>query len=1395
MFFIGKSEDYDMQKIFNYLYEIYQRTNNSRNSILSNEIELFKTAFENLCSSLKGAGVDLGSFKKIKNVQTSKFSNTEQKPRPISFLKQPEESWSTSNDSNYDINIIYQNDRNEKKEEEKKHEKKVPELPKIDIPKYKKEEVDSDKEREEEDEGKEQIHLKKTEDIVEVKNEEINKLKSMSDEDVTKGIVKIMLSKNPESNIKLSETFPEFYSESYGNRNNILTKSINEQKESTGINKPLYQLINNFSKNLYIKLFQQCSNIDRKELCCVIAIDLCRTINKKFKLLHTLISTAMAHCFNSIEVPYSIVVFCDYDVQFIIKDFNEPHQDDIGQLIFDAIMTPRFFTRISDACYFISKKVNCEGRDNKRIFLISNGLDPKLKIGEKWGPIFKNPKEKFCFYFIKSEISESDQNNILQIWKDFQRKTKVELAIFSQEDILSESPSSYEPFGTIMRKELHKIEEKNKKSILMQPDYKEIIQFDKDKFIKLLNSINNDNINDKDYFVQNMAHIPSKNKYKLENIKLKNPFMSFKSDCSDENYDSEKMNRDTKFALDKLFNSKNSTETKLEYMEFIFIPNKPSMYSPSTKGTRLYLIGLINFIITRGQDNKIWLEKNKGLKKDYRVSIIIDSSISCFNEYNRPLSVKAVLVILRLLSLIEIPFLDIIISTPKDPIVLSCGNDTTNSLNSKSNLWVNILAQLTHNEEGCNLLSALQLVYKLKSMNNTKKYYTFILTDGMFDKDESEQIQDYISFLEESYIDVFGIGLGYYPEGIKRLFSKCVWSLNPFMILKAISAFFGSNEKHLENLPQFKLDSDINSVYDDLTKIIDSLNSYQQYKNLYGFLEHLPFSTESYDEIANPDKADQTQNYNPEIKDNNTMYKRGQFEGFKILIGMFWSHVLSENESEWIDKKYLLERFDKKKECLREVLDYYSIEIVIKEDYKECIQELKTGIYYAHWVICGDGSGRLPNNGNANLVGQYIEALKIFWVNGGAIVFWNDNKPFTYECNLFLEAAEFPGEISKTKVRFGGEHKGKKKMIPGDITQELEKNSQFGKFNKKRIFNDGKYEIFSLGHNLNKIDEGTTISYVQNPEQIAPFIKFGIEHEGGINILFYTPHIKYNHGYLILEGGFTKLFNELEEDGTKRYILNIAGFTVQYQKRLAENCKGDFTLPPFEFNIDENVRYDIIKNSAINKNFDIVYLMDATGSMGDYLKAAKDQCINISKELRKILPKFDFQFGAIFYRDPKDKPGEKSPVFPLRKNVVLLKRDIEPERANGGGDDEEDWVNAYDMALNNIAWRNGTRLIIHIADAPAHGSQWCNVKKYEEENQKLLSLVQQCVDRNIKIIGFQIGNFPKKSFEKFQIEYLKRGGSLYKIEKFEEKLNANEISKKFKDMVVISASVAAPKEN
>ena len=226
---------------------------------------------------------------------------------------------------------------------------------------------------------------------------------------------------------------------------------------------------------------------------------------------------------------------------------------------------------------------------------------------------------------------------------------------------------------------------------------------------------------------------------------------------------------------------------KSKYIELIFPPNKPTMHSPSAKGTHLYMLGLRNFYLTHGQNNKIWLSKNKDYIKDYRVTVIIDSSISCFNDYMRPHSIKTVLAVLKMLSLAEIPYLDIIISTPSKPIVLSLGNDSIISLNYKSNLWNIILGQLTYNEEGCNLFDALRLALKLKFLKSVKKCYAFVLTDGMFEKNEIDLLKDYVSFCEESSLEIIGIGLGYYPKGIEKIFNKCLWSLNPFMLLKVMT--------------------------------------------------------------------------------------------------------------------------------------------------------------------------------------------------------------------------------------------------------------------------------------------------------------------------------------------------------------------------------------------------------------------------------------------------------------------------------------------------------------------------------------------------------------------------------------------------------------------------------
>ena len=101
------------------------------------------------------------------------------------------------------------------------------------------------------------------------------------------------------------------------------------------------------------------------------------------------------------------------------------------------------------------------------------------------------------------------------------------------------------------------------------------------------------------------------------------------------------------------------------------------------------------------------------------------------------------------------------------------------------------------------------------------------------------------------------------------------------------------------------------------------------------------------------------------------------------------------------------------------------------------------------------------------------------------------------------------------------------------------------------------------------------------------------------------------------------------------------------------------------------------------------------------------------------------------------------------------------------------------MALEDLNWGNGTKLIFHIADAPAHGKHF-NIKKIydlflDDENdvhgKNLLNLIKQCSERNIKITGISIDDIG--SFDVFQNEYEKVKGPKYEI----IKINGNELNK------------------
>ena len=75
---------------------------------------------------------------------------------------------------------------------------------------------------------------------------------------------------------------------------------------------------------------------------------------------------------------------------------------------------------------------------------------------------------------------------------------------------------------------------------------------------------------------------------------------------------------------------------------------------------------------------------------------------------------------------------------------------------------------------------ALICLLKFRKLNSVKRHFAFVFTDGLFSNlEEKEYIKNNIAFVEEVGVSLFGKGLGFYPKGIKDIFWKYTWTLNP----------------------------------------------------------------------------------------------------------------------------------------------------------------------------------------------------------------------------------------------------------------------------------------------------------------------------------------------------------------------------------------------------------------------------------------------------------------------------------------------------------------------------------------------------------------------------------------------------------------------------------------
>ena len=124
--------------------------------------------------------------------------------------------------------------------------------------------------------------------------------------------------------------------------------------------------------------------------------------------------------------------------------------------------------------------------------------------------------------------------------------------------------------------------------------------------------------------------------------------------------------------------------------------------------------------------------------------------------------------------------------------------------------------------------------------------------------------------------------------------------------------------------------------------------------------------------------------------------------------------------------------------------------------------------------------------------------------------------------------------------------------------------------------------------------------------------------------------------------------------------------------------------------------------ASARARLDLVFMVDATGSMGDEIDKLRASLSDIVRGIEQLPSRPDVCLGLVTYRDRGDEYFVRG--WDLTGNVAAFQQVLDGVRAGGGGDMPEAMNEAFDHAVQALNWRGPatTRLLVSLADAPPH---------------------------------------------------------------------------------------------
>lgn len=152
-----------------------------------------------------------------------------------------------------------------------------------------------------------------------------------------------------------------------------------------------------------------------------ILIDCSNTFSLVQKASLILLTISYGNALTALRIPYSIVIYCDDNFQFILKKLEDNHNKLLYLKLIESMTVNRRMSSMSDAIQMAKLKVipspngPYSKRTNHVIYTLSDGLSTSLSLTKKWCENVLNDNLVTVSFFFLSIISEERLQDILKI--------------------------------------------------------------------------------------------------------------------------------------------------------------------------------------------------------------------------------------------------------------------------------------------------------------------------------------------------------------------------------------------------------------------------------------------------------------------------------------------------------------------------------------------------------------------------------------------------------------------------------------------------------------------------------------------------------------------------------------------------------------------------------------------------------------------------------------------------------------------------------------------------------------------------------------------------------------------------------------------------------------------